>query len=327
MQRQRGDNETIQHYHETTGKTFVVAEHTALGNDSIVYAKGEATGVRYEVIEDTTFVGVLSGLDSLTPDEIKDVYERSFAKMVSQCKNYQVQGSTACIASAWLDEKNKLHTSSANLGDSAALRIIINRKKNTFEIERINKNLHNPSTPSEIERLKKEDKPISIDANGTRIGGSRGLAVSRAIGDEYFVEHGLSHRPEIDMEERQIKSDEEVFLLMCCDGLTEADVLEVREIAEIILREAQESKIENNNLLLQIVTKLITAAFEGENKSVASTDNISVVVLRILRGNPVVTAGMFDGHGGSEVSKILEKGFYDCLKKEVSKTVIPRRHS
>ena len=207
------------------------------------------------------------------------------------------EGSTACIATCWTDEKKTLHVTTANLGDSAAYLVITNRWKSS-KVKRLNE-LHKPTTPSEKARLDKEKANVFFE----RLDGV--LAVSRAFGDQAFEKNGLSHIPEVADCEIQLSAGQQAFVLVACDGL---DSLSLKMLGDIIAKN-------RNKTPAVIANTLIDKALAAN-----SLDNISVACIPIsdLPANTPVSAAVFDGHGGDQVSRDVGEHFYDCLANHLS---------
>ena len=139
--------------------------------------------------------------------------------------------STACTV---VIKENKIYTS--NLGDSVAYLCEIDENGKTKPTS-LNKKLDKPNETSEIQRIQnfleqKKPKPsqeeideiINTMSNkdNPRLGGSKGIALTAALGDLGYDQFGIKHVPDqIDVAEINIPKNGKAFVIVACDGLTE----------------------------------------------------------------------------------------------------------
>jgi protein phosphatase PTC1 len=116
---------------------------------------------------------------------------------------------------------------------------------------------HKPDRPSEMQRVYKEGGWVLMG----RLDGC--LAVSRALGDMYFKERGLSAVPE----QRNLElNSSHHFLILACDGLW--DVVSDDEAVQAV------KHMTASQAMAKVLVKM--ALQRG------STDNVTVMVLRLL---------------------------------------------
>lgn len=264
-------------------------------DESLCAACIEVQGHRHEQ-EDSLVVVSLPGWQELSSKEQDAVLNATIAKMQSEYGTKETSndsGSTVCVAVAWLD-KNTLHAKAAYLGDSEAYMVIVDKHK-VIEIQRLNKKLHNGYETSEIERINETGRQVYAG----RVSGM--LAVTRSIGDPYLLTDPSDHIADIESLEVILHPGQHAFLVVACDGLTEAKAMDQTQIANIIFA--------NQHSPVDAAYNLVKAALEA-----GSGDNISVAVVPITSATPILGA-IFDGHGGDTVSQNLGKNFYPTLKK------------
>lgn len=254
----------------------------------------------YEFDEDVT-----NFFSTLVPEKQQEIIEETFKllneKIKKEVSDIQSQGSTAIIAITF---PNQMRVLSASLGDAQAFSVIIDKNNQLKEIKELNE-IHHPSRPAERARLSEFAKSKNmeiIDCVSTtgRLGGR--LAVSGAFGDLNYLQYGLREVPDIKDEYFKLESGDRLFILVCCDGLTERDLISLNEIGNMFT--SQEDK-----LLGQLALSLAQKAYDS-----GSFDNISIQITEMTNQltkqyeNPFMF-GVFDGHGGSSVSQYLKNEF------------------
>lgn len=227
----------------------------------------------------------INGIESLTLKKREALLKKTFQSLQEKYGNHLSQGSTACVVFAWVKDNRLLTSTVAYIGDSSAYLILLKKNKLPL-VQRLNKQLHNQP-----------------EGRLYNIWGS--LSLNRAIGDRNFEPVGLTHEPEIDEWETPLPTDTQVFLVVACDGLVESQVLNELQIGEIVASHAEKSPEE-------IAKQLVLTAY-----GLGSTDNISVAVVSKPNAKPI-SVGVFDGHGGSVVSKALSNHFYPTLQNLIS---------
>lgn len=160
-----------------------------------------------------------------------------------------------------------------------------------------------------------------------------GLKLARGFGDIDFEEVGYSHDPEVVKTEIQLEEGDQVFVVVGCDGLTEANIVTPEKMGEIISANRDQSPD-------VIAQALVGAAFnEGKGKmnkgkwdAEGSTDNISTAVFRV--GTKPGSATVLDGHGGTtyrgtkeyippekkaaDISTAIGRDFYPSLQRSLA---------
>ncbi len=260
--------------------------------------------------EDSLIVSVeeVKNFIYLSLENRKQALINTFAELQEKYGQAENSGSTGCVTIAWLEKlktyrnRCKLVIYTVNIGDSTAYRIVINDKGKSNTI-RLNKYLHNPDRAFEKERLESQHYP----AYYYRL--TSGLAVSRLFGDTDSERYGLIHDPDIYHDEIILPEKNKNYVVIACDGLTEAGILNEQSIGMQIT----EAVLENRDLS-DIAENLVMTAYAA-----GSGDNISVGLFKVTK--KPVSVGIFDGHGGNTVSKALGENCYKVLLKHINKLI------
>lgn len=226
-----------------------------------------------------------------------DCFETLNRAILNPDENICFQGSTGVIAIVD-PQLNKFHV--ANLGDSEVIRVRCTEEDAEAKTVNI---LHNP-VGEEAERVK------AIPGNNlsfARIAGD--LAVSRAFGDAQYAPFGLIGAPDIYSVEKVVSGNEEAFIIVASDGLKEGTLkgLQNSEIAYLVHQHRKQS-------LAHLATILTHTAI---NKG--SSDNISILMFKFpcKELDSIVVLGVFDGHGGAEVSEYLRTNFMQVFRAKL----------
>lgn len=282
--------------------------------------------------EDAVLIAAVPQYRTQTKEQTVQQLKETFAVLQDQCGNNQKQGSTGIVT---LIDKNKITT--ASVGDSEAY-LVIFRDGKIKELTRLNTTVHNAAdNPAEFTRatevaLRNGASPPRKSATmGVRLGS--GLAVTRSFGDKDSEEYGLSHEPDIFEKDYSIEGGKEHgFVITACDGLMEK--MEESDLHQILI--ANQDK--NPDDLAKILADL---AVNNPVKEKKSGDNVSVIVTPLgvtpqryksaadylltteeeekaeyTTNNlkePIIT-GVFDGHGGREVSQKLAENFLPVFR-------------
>ncbi|VEG91123.1 PP2C family serine/threonine-protein phosphatase [Legionella spiritensis] len=249
-----------------------------------------------ETQEDVLIVetdNLITSFTGLSKEQQTEALLAAFAKMQTYHGQYPMQGSTACVATAWLDEEKCINVVTAGLGDSTAFLIVLDARGELDYSDRLNR-LHKATDRAETDYIKRAGGSVSR----YRLGGI--LAISRAIGDTALP--GINHTPEIYFRKRKLPDDGVAFLVVACDGLEEG--LSRQDIFNYI-QENHDVPVEH------LAERLAQKAYEA-----GSRDNISVAVAPV--SIKPVSVAVFDGHGGADVSKALGDRFYPVFKKEIT---------
>ena len=242
--------------------------------------------------------------ENLSPGEQQAVIEDTFRimnkKIEAELGGIHFQGSTAIIA---VILPKQMRVISASLGDAQVFAVVLDNQGKLKKVQELN-NIHQPSAPLEKQRLqafaKSRDIPEQNCVSHNRLGGT--LAVSGAFGDLGYVKYGLRHDPDIKDDHFLLEAGERLFVIPCCDGLTERNYITLNDIGCFI--EAQ-----RNQQPGMIATLL---AQEALNRG--SGDNVSAQVAEMTSAvnqtdSTPLMLGIFDGHGGNKVSQFLKNEF------------------
>ncbi len=191
----------------------------------------------------------------------------------------------------------------ANLGDSQLIEVKIDTVRNLVDtVTRLNE-LHNPGTPTEKQRIERAGHRLVFsprDPDNLRL--ATGLAVSRAFGDKRHMQFGLSHKPQIKTHAIDPEEGIQIYYIVACDGLTEADCVTLEDIGQYVLEHRHESES-------MIAEGLVKEAFShdvdyGDSEDY-SEDNISVQICRYSKEKDAFLLTVFDGHGTDKVAQFL----------------------
>lgn len=226
----------------------------------------EIEGIRYKEQEDAIILTTkeVAILPTLPPSIIHSAFKKTFSLIQETYGQVDYLGTTCCSVTAWLDKrKGKIITWTANLGDSSAFLIIIDK---TGKIQKA-ESLHPLHDTCGI--LNKDHRRLT-----------------RGFGDIHSEARGFSHHPDIFHAETPFFKDDEVWIVVACDGLTECNKVTANGIGQIISLNYDKSP---ENIAEALVN---TAYHQGRG----STDNISVGVFEVSEIPASLT--VFDGHGG-----------------------------
>lgn len=302
-----------------------------------------------------------SDLNNLSPEQIGERLKATYKKLNEEKKGCPDIGTTA--STTIYDGKGNLIT--ATLGDSVAFAVVYDKKGEVVGVERLNKTTHNPDDPREQKRLrdafllsyklsghcnpkrwaellsKDPPPPIVIGPGGiARVDGSylydldptvdisksKGVAVSRAIGDSLLQRLGVSAEADIDIHNLATLTDGydssnigKVQIITTCDGFTDgAGKGATKEKHEEYLSEClRQAKTKPGNMTESELAKVLSDHAEKNG----SKDNISVAIQTITPGDKTPTlVGVYDGHGGPEVSAYVAAKVTDTFKQQCQLT-------
>lgn len=257
-------------------------------------------------ITDQKFLSYFTQLDTKTKATIFNETVKQLQSQKYEGDINNLSGSTLCSAIAWKDKENKIHIDCLNIGDSAAYIIILDNNDKPVMVQRLN-SLHNPDpkkNQNEYNRVRKEYKNKLAICNETYRLNSE-LALSRAIGDNFYLNYGLSHEAESHYESIHLKNGQEAYLLVACDGL---DNLSRKKIGKCVSKNTKDK-----NLAFALVKK----AYEK-----GSGDNISAAIFNIKQEAKAVFVA--DGHGdhGDIISNHIAANFPLVFKKTCIEVII-----
>jgi len=221
-----------------------------------------------------------------------------------------VGGATATCAIAWLDESHVCHVTTANIGDSSTYRIIV-KMHGEIDIVKLTTN-HNPDQPQELSRIK-----LFVDEDARAMTGyilsddkTHGVNVSRSLGDREYEGAGLIHIPDIVHHTKHLARVDKAYIVVACDGFDViGDKLDV-------FKKVFKSILDLNLSLGEMANRLVVEALEKD-----STDNITLAIFAV--GAEPISASVFDGHGGAQVSKQAAQAFYAALHSAITIVLKP----
>jgi serine/threonine protein phosphatase PrpC len=167
-------------------------------------------------------------------------------------------GSTGCGALAYREEQS-VHIITANLGDSTAILVKVDKEGYLSGFERLNQ-LHNPTLGSnEFKRIVESYPSKTPEWNGSIWRLKDGLALSRGFGDTESQSDGLIYEPEVTKKSIVLKRGERAFLLVACDGLEERPQRDKRRAISAILSTLREQSVLDESQALAWEASIIRA--------------------------------------------------------------------
>jgi serine/threonine protein phosphatase PrpC len=207
-------------------------------------------------------------------------------------------GSTGVVA---VIESKTGRCNIGNLGDSEVIVVHFNKEGSLKYAKTLNR-LHNVTEVRGLERLKDAGYP---PLENNRIAGR--LELTRSFGDMKYQDYGLSDDPELILFKPELEEGDELYYIISSDGIRYKDRLSKKQplsnegIAQLIQ--------ENRKLPLDQLAFSLTR--EAKDKRSAN-DNISILISKIPLipdTNELSLFAVFDGHGGSSVSQVLNISF------------------
>jgi len=263
----------------------------------------------------------------LSPEDIGyrlwTAYRLLDKSMLEQASKYQA-GTTA--STTVYDGRGNLIT--ATLADAVAFAAIYDSQNKIRHVIRLNQVTHSPQNPDECKRLKNIEGSSYHASAGKIYAGDSYLRVSRAIGDATF-KHMACSDASIDItttaELAALAGIEEtdigcIKIITTCDGFTEPVDTEDRKKE----RTPEEMKVEHEKYLLaklrdyQKETRSVTLPEFLAEAAITdqSADNISVSIQTLPgpKEEPLaLLQGVYDGHGGAQVSTFVAKNMGACF--------------
>jgi serine/threonine protein phosphatase PrpC len=238
--------------------------------------------------EDTAGIYILKNntLFNLSNEVVAETLYKTIIKLGENINHQSFAQNCGSTLIASLQTGNRIFT--ANVGDSKAILLKCTNKR-TFTAQALNWE-HKPTDQDEATRIKNQGGSI-LKLGVERLGGV--LALSRAFGHPRLP--GLSYQPDITVVET---SDEEAYIINCCDGVTET-------MNELDIKELFNKQGLLNNPAFQLSKE---AYLHG------SSDNISVVFVPVLNEpDRAILSFVADGHGGPEVALYIKSNFAKYL--------------
>jgi serine/threonine protein phosphatase PrpC len=214
-------------------------------------------------------------------------------------------GSCACVATGWINDNN-INVSASYVGDSVAYLVVLDANNQLKSTTACNPALHDLSNNNEVDAIKSGNdraQDATLKPGQERLAG---LAVTRALGDADYDSFGISHKPQIESLSQTYAEGDQAFMIVVCDGAMEH--LKSEGVANTYAAELGalvQAQLQNNTKKPAEIAK----AIEQNATNQKSGDNISVIVAPLQPGMNPVTAAVFDGHNGNQVSKILGRDF------------------
>lgn len=175
---------------------------------------------------------------------------------MSKHHKYQQCGSTvaACLVRPSETRQGMRDLFVANVGDARAV-MAVDQGNGKMTAARLTRD-HNPTTPREIDRVRRAGGSVY---NG-RVNGM--LAVSRALGDHALKSSGVTGMPD---QTHVPLTDEHKFMIVACDGLW-----------DVVTDEEAVNAVKNVKNPQQMAKKLVDMAMRK-----GTTDNVSVMAVRL----------------------------------------------
>ncbi len=256
----------------------------------------------------------------LTAAEQEAVMKTTFASLQEKHGQVERPGSCACVATGYLRE-NRATISTSYVGDSVSFLIVLDQHGKLKRTQACNPNLHNLDNPAEVAAIRngtgrKQNPEVVLGQE--RLGF---LNISRSLGDNKCSKFGLSHEPETTTVTYDIQAGDQVFMVVACDGVTEpfdeddaedgkVAIAAAEKIGEIFANAFQEATPPSPERLAELI---VDDALERYSK-----DNISAMVVPLHLDAAPITAAVFDGHGGNQVSQALSDNFIVHFKEAIS---------
>jgi|GEM_PF-2551304 len=231
-------------------------------------------------------------------------------------------GTTACTTV--YDGRGNLVT--ASVGDAVSFAAFYNKNDEPVGVIRLNNVLHSPKDKNEVARIEALGGRVVVAPdypNSPPVARVNDLSISRAIGDA-FGDPWVSADARIDLHslrdiQASLNLDDEnvdhVKIIVTCDGFTERAKAQTRQAHEEYLL----AKLKYHASWLD-KDKPGLARFLAERAlRDGSGDNISVSVQNIdihSQDERLILQGVYDGHGGAEVSHHVAKRIGDLFYEQ-----------
>lgn len=256
---------------------------------------------------------------SVHPPPIHLILRDAIADLEAQClvetrHKRTFDGTTLCVV---LLHDNKLYT--ANVGDSRIVLVRAVPNNNSSQDNTTTSRENNSAPPTwdwkqlttdhKVSDLQEKQRLIECGApvRRTRLMGiKKSLEVTRALGDRDFKDldissqvaenSGLIAEPDIklqsglQLDDAKTFSEQQIFLLVATDGLSDIDFFGEEEIAKFII-----SRLQNGSTLGQLAESLVTEGLRYRDR-----DNSTLVIAQLKDGSGVFdeTAGAPSRHVG-----------------------------
>ncbi|MBB71368.1 MAG: hypothetical protein CMF50_03115 [Legionellales bacterium] len=262
--------------------------------------------------EDSIAFGAVDGFHLLSDDE-KTAFLKELYRRLQQNHGQQREIGSTAVTAVINRQDGKFSITTAHAGDSEAF--VYRRSETPSRLEPLIEVLHNPSSPSEKQRIEGAGGVV----DGKRLGGRFGLAVSRGLGDTAHEAYHLSHDPDIGTHNLDSPDEgERIFVIAACDGLREGFNKAAKRVNKDLEGDALTTKVNNDiNAFIQenlqansdITCEELSQALAEEAIRRGSRDNVSVVVREVKADMPdgAYAVNVFDGHGEEELGHVVSQ--------------------
>ncbi|WP_419419923.1 PP2C family serine/threonine-protein phosphatase [Legionella sp. D16C41] len=271
------------------------------------YRSQQEDALAWETLDET--------LDGLAPEEIGKRLWTTYRMLDEQVLKEDFEDGTTASTTIY-DGKDNLIT--ATLADAASFAAIYHDNGKLLGVVRLNSVTHKPTDPKEKLRIEKAGGFVIFN----RVGGT--LAISRAIGDKYLKESGVSSEATIDINSIKALAEtfnispeaiEKIQIITTCDGFTDGASEESKVGHEAFLIAALNESITEAKTEAEIAKALVQKALANGSK-----DNVSVTVQTITKNTPSFLLGVYDGHGGSKAATHVAQNISSEFRKQCALT-------
>ncbi len=297
-------------------KDFYFKATVGFDQQSILVGGGAKQNKR-DHLEDRLDVARVTGVDQLNDNELYDVARQVTAQLQQQCVDAtKNEGSTYTNITVDLANQRIVTT---QLGDSEAWFAYEDRDGKTHVVQ-LHSCLHQLENNNELTRLIRAGHPpveqIIKNVNGEekkyyRMGGA--LLLTRALGDNAFEEHGLLHRPSINIYSyAHLVGAKNFRVIVRSDGFAAAKNKKADEVLIETLNRP-ENNIQSDLLAKQLLEKQIN----GDNTSllIAALPNSKIVTTPGIATDTALSLSIFDGHGSGDVADKAAKKHFSIQQK------------
>lgn len=252
---------------------------------------------------------------ALSRQDKTKVTEATFTALQDNLDPYAASncGSCACVATGQVKD-NKATVYTSYVGDSVAFLVVLSADGKLKSVTPCNPALHDGNNAVErvtITRGIERNKGVIAHNRLCARPEDGMLAVTRALGDNAFFDYGLLHTPQTTEITVDVTPGDQVYMIVACDGAMEhcKGVSCVATYAkELGLLFENHHNLSPEGLAQEIVDYALKKG---------SMDNITALVAPLKADKSAVTAGVFDGHGGSYVSQHVSTNFNGIFQHNV----------
>ena len=274
---------------------------------------------------------------NFTPQEIGDCLKKSLDKLDQKApkssKNPNEPVGSTVSTTIWTGT----HLVTATLGDAVAFIAVYGNDNEVIGVTRLNSVIHSPDDKNEQKRIRAIDKSViypagrmkkSVKLDDGYSEDTQSIAVTRAIGDNvpfWQKDNGesiISAEAQIDtttcekvldsinrvratkkINKVDYSKDLKFQVITTCDGFTERTDKSKEDHENYLLEKLKAIYKPGNLDEVKLAEDLANEALKD-----GSTDNVSVAVMTLDPNKPFLV-GVFDGHGGNQVSHYLAHQF------------------